>query len=56
VDLGDRVAPASVGLFWHRDRLLTPAAQECGEIARTVCAEIAETLAVHGEPRMRVAA
>ena len=41
VDLGDSLSPISVGLFWHRDRLLTPAAQEFGEIARAVCAELA---------------
>jgi DNA-binding transcriptional LysR family regulator len=41
VDLGDRVPPVTVGLFWHRERLLAPAAQDFGELARAACAEIA---------------
>jgi DNA-binding transcriptional LysR family regulator len=40
IDLRDRLEPLRLGLFWHRERLLTPAAQELGEIARTVGAEL----------------
>jgi molybdate transport repressor ModE-like protein len=41
VDVGDRLPPASLGLFWHRDRLLATCAQEVGELARAVCADLA---------------
>jgi molybdate transport repressor ModE-like protein len=32
----DRLPPVSLGLFWHRDRLLSGHAHELGEIARAV--------------------
>jgi DNA-binding transcriptional LysR family regulator len=41
VEVGDRLPPMSLGLFWHRDRLLSVPAQEFGEIARAVCADLA---------------
>jgi DNA-binding transcriptional LysR family regulator len=41
VDVGDRLPLVSLGLFWHRDRLLSRPAQELGEIARAVCADFA---------------
>jgi DNA-binding transcriptional LysR family regulator len=40
IDLGDRLEPMRLGLFWQRERLLTPAAEELGEIARAVCADM----------------
>jgi len=40
IDLGDQLEPLRLGLFWHRERLLTPAAEELGEIARAVCAQM----------------
>jgi DNA-binding transcriptional LysR family regulator len=40
IDLGDQLEPMRLGLFWHRERLLTPAAEELGEIARAVCADM----------------
>jgi DNA-binding transcriptional LysR family regulator len=39
IDVGDRLPPVSLGLFWHRDRLLSTPAREFGEIARAVCAD-----------------
>jgi DNA-binding transcriptional LysR family regulator len=40
VDLGEQLEPLRLGLFWHRERLLTAAAEELGEIARAVCADM----------------
>jgi DNA-binding transcriptional LysR family regulator len=40
IDLGDQLEPLRLGLFWHRERVLTPAAEELGEIARAVCADM----------------
>jgi len=40
IDLGDQLDALRLGLFWHRERLLTPAAEELGEIARAVCADM----------------
>jgi molybdate transport repressor ModE-like protein len=40
IDLGDQLEPMRLGLFWHRERLLTTAAEELGEIARAVCAQM----------------
>jgi DNA-binding transcriptional LysR family regulator len=40
IDLRDRLEPLRLGLFWHRERVLSAAAEELGEIARAVCAEI----------------
>jgi DNA-binding transcriptional LysR family regulator len=40
IDLGEQLEPLRLGLFWHRERLLTPAAEELGEIARAVCADM----------------
>jgi DNA-binding transcriptional LysR family regulator len=37
IELGDRLPSLRLALFWHRDRLLSPAAQEFGEIACSVC-------------------
>jgi molybdate transport repressor ModE-like protein len=37
VELGDQLPPVGVGLVWHRDRLLSPAARAFGDAARTVC-------------------
>jgi molybdate transport repressor ModE-like protein len=42
VDVGDRLPPVSLALFWHRDRLLTTPAQELGEIARAVSSDLAK--------------
>jgi DNA-binding transcriptional LysR family regulator len=41
IGVGDRLPPVSLGLFWHRDRRLSTCAQECGEIARSVCMDLA---------------
>jgi DNA-binding transcriptional LysR family regulator len=35
----DGPPPAAVGMVWHRERLLTPAAEAFGELAREVCAD-----------------
>jgi hypothetical protein len=32
------VPPLTLGLVWHRERLPAPAAEEFGEVARSVCA------------------
>jgi molybdate transport repressor ModE-like protein len=56
VDLGDRLPPTSVGLFWHRERLLTPAAEEFGEIAREICAEISSEVEDRAARSLAVAA
>jgi DNA-binding transcriptional LysR family regulator len=42
VEVGDRLPPASLGLFWHRDRLLTKPAEAFGEIARAAFAAAQE--------------
>jgi DNA-binding transcriptional LysR family regulator len=36
VELAEPLARATVALFWHRDRLLSEAAQELGEVAREI--------------------
>jgi DNA-binding transcriptional LysR family regulator len=40
VPLGDSLPPLRLALFWHRHRLLAPAAEELGEQARAVCAAV----------------
>jgi DNA-binding transcriptional LysR family regulator len=45
VELGALLPPTSVRLAWHRERLLSTAAQSFGEQARAVCRELG-----HGEP------
>ena len=39
VELDDQLPSCAIGLVWHRERQLTPAAEELGEIAREVCAQ-----------------
>jgi DNA-binding transcriptional LysR family regulator len=40
VPLDDRLPPLRLALFWHKHRLLAPAAEELGEQARAVCAAL----------------
>jgi molybdate transport repressor ModE-like protein len=39
VELDDRLPAAEVSMIWHRDRLLTPAAESFGELLRAACLE-----------------
>jgi DNA-binding transcriptional LysR family regulator len=41
IDLQGRIPPRIIGLVWHRDRHLTPAAEAFSESAASVCRELA---------------
>jgi DNA-binding transcriptional LysR family regulator len=42
LDLGPKVPSRQIGLAWHRDRYRPPAAAAFVELAKTLCAELAD--------------
>jgi DNA-binding transcriptional LysR family regulator len=46
IELGPELPPRVIGLAWHRDRELPPAASEFAAISRRVCEELAHQAAI----------